>query len=232
MKEIIFCRYTPIEVNAPIPAKNFLPSWYKETNAYVNKPNDFFVSDTGSISNRATIKKCIPVFDALTVGYLLVTASDIYIKNENGFPFYYWAEYTKVRFHPAEQVKLHPFVKQEEQWVAKIQHDWGIKTPPGYSALIIPPMHRENIITIMPGLVDTDKYNLPVEFPFILTKPTFEGMLPANTPIAQVIPIKRESWNHNIKEVSEVKKNNSLYKLKNTFVNSYKKNFWSKKEYK
>ena len=51
--------------------------------------------------------------------------------------------------------------------------------------------------------------------------------------MAQVIPIKRESWEHKIgsfKEIKEASLVNS--KLATLFFNSYKRQFWSRKEYK
>ena len=53
-------------------------------------------------------------------------------------------------------------------------------------------MHRESVFTIMDGIVDTDSYNALVNFPFFLNDWSYEGLIPAGTPMAQVIPFKRE----------------------------------------
>jgi hypothetical protein len=93
-------------------------------------------------------------------------------------------------------------------------------------------MHRENIIEILPAIVDTDTYNYPVHFPFILKDSNFAGIIPKGTPIAQIIPIKRDVWGHKISMVNKEEKNNTWYNLKSTFANAYKNNYWSRKEYK
>jgi hypothetical protein len=107
-------------------------------------------------------------------------------------------------------------------------------TPPGYSTLFVPPMHNpNNIFTILEGFVDTDTYKSPVNFPFVLNDINWRGIIPAGTPIAQAIPIKRSSWKHRIgsdKERTEQEK--IVIKLKTLFFNSYKRQFWHRKEYK
>jgi hypothetical protein len=110
---------------------------------------------------------------------------------------------------------------------------WAIKTPKGYSTMFIQPMHRESPFTILPGIVDTDTYTAPINFPFIINDLKFEGLIPKGTPIAQVIPFKRDSWSikfggeKEIKELEQVKEN-----LATKFFDKYKSMFRSNKEYK
>jgi hypothetical protein len=42
--------------------------------------------------------------------------------------------------------------------------------------------------SILPGIVDADHFKLSVQFPFLL-QAGFEGVIPAGTPVAQIIPI-------------------------------------------
>jgi hypothetical protein len=81
--------------------------------------------------------------------------------------------------------------------------------------------------------VDTDTYKAPVNFPFVLNDVKWEGIIPAGTPMAQVIPFKRESWKHRIGSDKELKEQKNVdMKLKTLLFNSYKKHFWSSKEYR
>ncbi len=99
--------------------------------------------------------------------------------------------------------------------------------------MFVPPMHRESLFTILPGIVDTDDYYSPVNFPFVVNDPEFEGMIPKGTPIAQVIPFKRESWTMQFggeKEIKEESKN--IKTLETKFFDRYKNMFWHRKEYK
>jgi hypothetical protein len=66
-----------------------------------------------------------------------------------------------------------------------------------------------------------------------LRDPNFEGMIPAGTPLVQVIPFKRESWISSLGGEPEKKKYNSdLHKFMTVFFDRYKKFWWVKKDYK
>jgi hypothetical protein len=213
----------------PEPAIKNLPEWYKKTDSFIN-------SNTFKVHNgrgNQTIKKCMPVFDAITAGYILKTHVDVYVSlTEQNFSYYNWPSYDPISFHPIEQAPLHP--KTNKMEYPKWNNPWSIITPSGYSCLFIPPMHNpNNIFTIMPGVVDTDEYVKPVNFPFTLDNPLFEGIIPAGTAICQVIPFKRDSFKMEIGEKKDKERINffsSVYN--NKWVNNYKSRFWNKKEYK
>ena len=108
---------------------------------------------------------------------------------------------------------------------------WAIKTPKGYSTLFTQPMHRESVFTILPGVVDTDTYTAPVNFPMVINDPNFEGLIPKGSPIVQVIPFKRDKWESTFsKDVESVNKVSAY--LNSQFFDRYKRMFWSRKEYK
>ena len=85
----------------------------------------------------------------------------------------------------------------------------------------------------LPGIVDTDTYTAPVNFPFVLNDWKFEGIIPAGTPMAQVIPFKRESWQMSIGKNEElIEQNKVTTKLRSKFFDSYKSQYRQPKEYK
>jgi hypothetical protein len=95
------------------------------------------------------------------------------------------------------------------------------------------PVHRPSIFTILDGVVDTDTYNAPVNFPFVLNDITFEGLIPAGTPMVQVIPFRREEWEMSIGSNQEITSQNKVTSLLRTrFFDSYKSQFRTVKEYK
>jgi len=228
-KEITFTNILGFNFYPPKPAIKEVPEWYKNTPEYVGE-NGKKITIAGIIP--VTIKKCIPVFDAMTSGYIIYTQVDVQVEYKDNLPYYTWAEQNAIAFHPLQQAPLHP--NKNEAPYAKWNNPYSIKTPPGYSTLFTPPMHNPNgIFTILPGIVDTDSYTAPVNFPFILNDITWEGLIPAGTPIAQLIPIKRDSWKSKIGSDKEIKEQELLYaKLKTLFFNSYKRQFWNRKEYK
>jgi hypothetical protein len=221
--------------HCPVPASKEIPDWYKNSNSYIN---DLKVPVAGREPNTttATIKKCMPVFDVISSGYIIKSPADVYViqrKNEDGstYPWFEWANFNLIEFHGNIQAELHPALNNFS--VPKWVNAWGIKTPKGYSVLFTQPMHRDLPFTILPGVVDTDTYNLPVSFPFTLNDINFEGLIPAGTPIAQVIPFKRENWKMELgseKDAQEMKKQDK--RLRSKFYDSYKTYFRQNKEYK
>jgi len=222
-KKIIFTNGLGGHIFFPpkLASKN-IPDWYKKTEAY---NEDFPVP-------RGTIKKCMPIFDIITSGYILYTQVDVRVsKGLDGNPFYKWPSTDPIDFHPVLQAPLHPANNGAPypKWI----NPYGIKTPPGYSSLFIQPSHRESLFTIFPGIVDTDTYTAPVHFPFVLNNLSWEGLIPAGTPIAQVIPIKRNSWIHELGSDKDKKEIDMIIdKIKVLFHNNYKNFFWKRKEYK
>lgn len=219
----------------PVPATKNIPDWYIQMNEYATgKKEPVLKNIDGKISTYipSTIKKCMPVFDAITAGYIMFTPFDLYIKQVDNEPYYMW-QGGEIAFHPNAQFNLYPKLNEYTS-APKFVNNWIIETPKGYSSLIVSPMHRPNTeIDILPGVVDTDNYTTPISFPFVLKNKKFEGLIPAGTPMAQVIPFKREVWNmkfgneKNNKEASKV-----VHKLKTKWFNSYKTQFWNRKEYK
>ena len=226
-KHITFTNILNLDFFPPKPATKEIPEWYKDTPEYIGGLKIIF--NDGIFSQ--TIKKCIPIFDTITAGYILYTQVDVQISIQNNEHHYTWPDQQPISWHPIEQAPLYPLKNKGEY--PKWNNPYAITTPPGYSVLFTPPMHRESIFTILPGIVDTDKYKSPVQFPFIFNDLNWEGIIPAGTPMAQVIPFKRESWQYKIGSDDEIKEQEKVHKkLRTKFFNSYKQQFWSKKEYR
>ena len=216
-----------VDIEQPQPAFKFIPDWYKNMESYIGKEK----KPSGSGTTTATIKRCIPVFDAITSGYIITLPADIYVSIVDEKQFFEWSDLNLINFHPIEQAPEHP--NRKPHAYPKWMNPWGVKTPKGYSTLFVQPMHRESVFTILPGIVDTDTYTAPVNFPMVINDPNFEGLIPKGTPIAQVIPFKREGWQMEIGSKRELKEqNNVLQKINSKFFDKYKSMFWSRKEYK
>lgn len=212
----------------PKPASAFVPEWYKNTESYIGGEK----KPTGEGTTTGTIKKCIPVFDAITAGYIIPLPADVFVSQRDGAPWYEWANFGLVQFHPVEQAPEHPArngMPAYPKWI----NPWAIETPKGYSVLFTQPLHRESPFKILDGVVDTDIYKAPVNFPFVLNDPKFEGIIPQGTPMAQVIPIKRDSWSMELGQQAEFEEQIKItQKLRTRFFDSYKNQFWTKKEYR
>jgi hypothetical protein len=219
------------DIYYPIPASKQVPEWYKKL------PASHDISSLKASSDTETIKRCMPVFDILTSGYFIKTYTDIEIsKDKDGTVKWDWSS----KYTPLDPVTSHPQFqlmgykdKINESLVAlKFTNPFSIITPEGYSVLIINPPHRQSWGgKIMEGIVDTDKYYAPINFPFILDS-GFEGLIPAGTIIAQVIPFRRDSFEMKIggeKERKMMETSSAI--IRSVFVNGYKLFLRTKKTY-
>lgn len=212
---------------APVPATRVVPEWYKRTPEYVG--GDRIVRDGGT---PHTIKKCVPVFDAMTAGYIISTYVDVQVTQRDGMPWYEWPLFDAISFHPIVQAPDHP--ARNEAPYPKWTNPWAISTQPGTSCLFLPPMHNPNgMFTILPGVVDTDTYRKPVNFPFVLDDVQWEGLIPAGTPLAQVIPFRRDEWQMQLGDDGDRAASDRVTtRLRSVWFNSYKRYFWTRKQYR
>jgi hypothetical protein len=225
--KITFTNTSGADLEAPKPASKLVPEWYKNEESYINNKK----RPDGTGSTTATIKRCIPVLDAITAGYIIESPADVFVSIKDGSQWFEWASLKLITFHPVEQANNHPLKKPFSY--PKWTNPWGISTPKGYSTLFVQPFHRESVFTILPGIVDTDQYVSPINFPFVINDPGFEGLIPKGTPIAQVIPFKRDAWTMELGNKKDLEAQNKVdKKIQSKFFDKYKTMFWSKKEYK
>ncbi len=219
-----------LTTSAPQPAKKHIPQWFKDIPVHHYKKPEF--NNMGQIVNK-NVKSCMPFLDALSCGYILTTWCDLFIKRFDDKIEYFYAENPELlKLRDVPSLSLNESYDQLE-FVWKLH--WAFKLPKGYSMLVTHPFNRYDLpFTTLTGIMDTDSFdtvtNLGGNVPFYLHK-NFEGLIPAGTPIMQLVPIKRESWESkvndfdlhtNIKKTSEFGKN---------FMNFYKDFHWKKKEY-
>lgn len=224
------CEHEKLDyIPKPIPASKMLPEWYKNMPSYVDG-----IKIHNAQGANGTIKKCMPVFDTMTTGYLILLPCDVHISRDNsGMPEVTPSFGEKmVTDHSLGQAITFDIPKEYYRQLLKWTNFWKIKTPKGWSVMFVQPMHRDDLpFQILPGIVDTDEFVLSVQFPFLLKK-DFEGTLPKGTPIAQVIPFKRENWKAEYGSQTSLETQKFLDNHSSIFENRYKKTSWKKKNYK
>lgn len=215
----------------PKPSIDYIPDWYKQAKSYLTTDG----KKTPNIDGApvASIKRCMPIFDMMTAGYIIETPYDIYVRQIKGEPYFQWAGKEAVAFQIFEQFQNHPY-SRDINYAARIQIPWSIKTPKGWSIMVMEPQHHElGPIECVSGIVDTDDYSIPFNMFLKLRDSKFEGMIPAGTPFIQVIPFKRDAWESELGGDKERKKYASDWnKFLTVFFDRYKKFWWKKKEYK
>lgn len=234
MNDIKFSLRTPDYegwVPEPVPAIKNLPDWYKNTGPVIENKNLFMKSPSGPM---ITVKKCVPFLDALAIGYQILLPCDIFVdeSGQSDFLFNWSIEgLTMVEAHnPLQYVEI-DIPNDYHQIAYKWINPWVTKTPKGYSCLFTHPQNTFDLpFTIISGVVDTDTYEIPINFPFFMKK-GFSGIIPKGTPIAQVIPFKREDWKMGIdKTIQDLYNRNQKYK--SYVINAYRKIDWKRKSFK
>jgi len=182
----------------PVLSKSLIPEWYKNQDKYASGIK--VISDkTGQFNT--TIKACMPVFDVMTAGYIITTPADIHVAmNDDGLPSFSWSinNYTCIESHALTQYDKYNTPKEFYEIGYKFINPWLIQTPKGYSSLFVSPFFRDDLpFQCLPAIVDTDNHPIAVNFPFFMRK-DFEGVIPMGTPIIQIIPFKRDSWDHKV----------------------------------
>ena len=233
MNKIIFTDVNNPEgvLAKPKPATEYIPEWYKKAKSYTDPSGKKAPTLDGT--PMATIKRCMPVWDLMTAGYIIETPYDIYVRQTPDGPYFQWGEMQAIAFQSMEQFQNHPY-SRDITYAVRIVHPWSIKTPKGWSVLVCEPQHHEpSPIICANGIVDTDDFSLPFNMFLKLRDPKFEGMIPAGTPFIQVIPFKRESWTSKLGGKKEKQKFLfDMSKFNTVFFDRYKKFWWKKKEYK
>jgi hypothetical protein len=178
----------------PIPAVLGLPDWFKSL------PAKTFNATMGK--ETETVKKCPPFIDAMTYGFLILLPIDLKVQDGEftwnfDVPEGVVSEYSHspIGFHDPSQIAGTPFF-DEDRFIIKFNNFWTIEAPPGYSLLCTHPVNRTDLpFTTLTGLVDCDMfYDTPLNFPARWHDTGFYGVLPKGTPVAQCLPVKRESW--------------------------------------
>jgi hypothetical protein len=215
-------------VEAPQSSKHCIPQWYKNIPGMSDKSKKIF--EQGTITNRS-LKMCMPYFDALSGGFIQKTWCDIYIGRENNEFKYHWAHAPTIIGH-REAVHM-PLSDRYYNFEFFWNVPWIPKLPNGWSLLMTHPHNRLELpFTTCSGIIDSDTFYHQGfgNYPFYVNK-DFEGIIPAGTPMFQMIPIKRESWKSVVQPFNEDKHKKRAYTMLREFFGVYKNKFWQKKNY-
>ena len=210
----------------PIPAAQGVPDWLK------SMPASAFSSI--SLRDDDTVKRCPPFIDAMTCGFLIPLFCDLKVDDDgitwdNEIPAGGTLEFPRspIGFHDSGQVSGTPLF-EPGRFMIKFHNLWTIEAPEGYAVLFMHPLNRFELpFTTFSGLVNCDVYTDNwVHFPAYWHNTSFRGVVPRGTPVAQCVPVKRESWmaqkssftDEEVREVhafrSELSRESGLYRRK------------------
>ena len=221
----------------PKPSAHSIPEWYKNIPLTVDGGSKVYLSEDKSASNM-TLKGCSPFLDSLTAGYTMSLPCDIEIStNQYGQLDINWLIDLEevVSGHDERQMPGMRVLASNYRGALKWRSGWRVITPKGYSTLFTHPLNRNDLpFSTLSGIVETDSYGLPVEFPFVLNNLLINEekfILEKGTPIVQAIPFKRDNWKSEIVPFNEKQNKQSQINLKSKIGRSYKRQFWKNKKF-
>lgn len=201
------------ETFPPVPAKKMVPEWYKNGDSSI-------IDSEGNL--KSGMKKCVPFLDIMVSGYMLLLGEDAVVTIKDGIPTIKNSiVYERDKQMGATIVRPAGHYQNNFVW----HNPWAWKTPKGWSTIITHPYNRFDLpFTTLSGFMESDNIVLGGSLPFYL-KQGFEGVIPAGTPIAQIIPVKRNKWS------SKVINNAVVFDGSYTGEGHYKRYQWRKKHY-
>jgi len=221
----------------PVASKLMLPDWLKGM--------PMLADDPVLEESMQTVKQCPPVFDAMTSGFMVLLPCDVHFSK--GKFKWDWPEFpvddydvrtmpgsSPITHHHPTQVVGSPFFT-EGRLLIKFLNFWTIQVPDGHSLLFTHPFNRADLpFVTLTGLVDSDRYYQHfVHFPAAWVDDEFDGILEKGTPVAQVIPIKRDALQMNL--AFDVMNEDEFHLVSDTFADlreqnkHYRRTFRTKK---
>lgn len=220
---------------SPEPAAKFLPDYYKNMPSLAAGTKDRPVFNENGEPSQ-TMKKCMPVLDSMSLGYIIPVPTEIYCEDAGDFgKTFTWPvdNFSAIQSHPDGQFPGLPVPwEYDENAAYKFINPWKITTPPGYSVLFTQPMwHYDLPYHVFPGVVDTDAHPVRVNFPFLMRK-DFHGLIRRGAPMVQVIPFRREPYESSLGVRNESEEKRLWARAKTQFNNNYKDFFRSPKSFR
>ena len=233
-----FSEATASFVPKPMPAIRCIPDWYK---AQPGNKGDAEMIPRGGIA-ASTVKRCMPIFDAMTAGYMIVAPCDIHLDatNPDKLEWQIPVQLQSLKAdmfatHAPEQYENYPIDPEHyHKQLFRILPTWSVGTDEGYSVLFTNPYHTDDSpLWAFTGLIDTDGFISEGHVSFLVKK-GFKGVIKQGTPLYQLIPFKREDWQAEYLTPEKARPviEKQRFNLRSTFINGYKNKFRSKKEYK
>jgi len=227
---------TPMEhpplLPIPKPASQYVPEWYAKSERWVGNNNEPKL-ENGSANHG--LKLCVPFLDAMTSGYMLELHTDLvveYVEQDDDVNINWVIIPDPISRRNAMLGERIPrpagHINTHFAWKGQ----WGIEVPKGWSILLTHPVNRFDLpFTTLTGFMDSDKSVGTGNIPFFM-KRGFSGVIPAGTPIAQLIPIKRADWVSELGTEEDKKKaNQQNFDSRRVFSGFYKKTLWERKKY-
>lgn len=219
---------------SPEVIRKTVPKWFKNTGRFKSNSTEhnsyLEYAKSPDLPIFVTYKACIPFLDAMTSGYAIKLPATVMVTQNEKAPSFQWAvDWEILDSQDSLTFPNMPVPDGYSPYLFRWRNNWQVKTPPGYSLLITHPHNRFDLpFYTLSGIIDTDIHSNSIIMPFFV-KEGFEGKIDIGTPIAQAIPIKRDSWESEVSD--DYIDRFAVNRIKRYFIEGYKKHVWQKKNY-
>ena len=222
-----------IEETMPIiPVSEQKYDWVKRAGVQTKERNQ-----GQTVKSRNTLR-CPAIFQFRNMGFLMRAPFDILIKIkseteyewEHGSPQY--EELLKlVSHHDLELMYnfMNSWPKDTMKIILKLNLPWALRIPKGYDVLMIDPFYKDdNRFTVCPGTFESQLGIGQLNVPVMWHSTKGEFLIKAGTPIAQLVPIKRETVSHqnlNLTTDKNFRRDSAItfLKIRESFERNYNK---------
>ncbi|MAS91603.1 MAG: hypothetical protein CMO55_00280 [Verrucomicrobiales bacterium] len=192
-----------LKLAPPAPATKYIPRWFRGMDTHYNRVTDFqtFPKEL-KIRQNSTVKQCPAIIDFLRTGYVLPLWCDysITFRKDGTFSWQTPNEEFALLSHPRKQYETMPNegFKAEVKFVSP----WYCRTSPGYSIRVLPCYyHFDHLWAAMPGIVHSDQHHT-THINALFQMEEGQIILPRGTPMAYIVPFRRERYDLDIHEAS------------------------------
>lgn len=179
----------PPDAPKPEPSSAHIPEWFRTLNQSI---------DSLPIPVDKTAKLCMPLNDAMRLGWMLRAPATITLRKRDGTVEASVGGGADGRATDVADLVTtfdvdQPDTDRNSAFLlpdCTISTPWAIETPRGYSTLLTHPLNRDEMrFTVSGMLAETDAYDVPIRVPIHLEAETVT--IEAGEPIVQVIPVDR-----------------------------------------
>jgi hypothetical protein len=220
-------------IEKPKPSRLYVPEWYKKMPSFTGSGHAE-VRQANAPTNL-TMKHCVPALDAWLTGYVVELWQDMEIvkgKTDQEYQINWGADPTVLESRNPNVAETFPIPLGHKNIHFAWKNPVSMQVPLGYSLLITHPLNRFDLpFTTVSAIVDADVNPMGEgSIPFFI-KEDFEGIIPKGTPLFQVIPFKRESWESELDDKVAVEAYKINRRARSITHGFYKKFSWSRKEF-
>lgn len=225
------CTYGGYYVSTPVTtARELLPQFVKEQ---VRKARE---ANNGTGKAVAKFIRCPGMYDLAQQGYLIYAQNDIHVmaNKHNVLVDVPQAAMPELHAKPMDYEVVEGLapIKDVKPVVFKVPCPWSVHTDPGYSAHVLPAFFHFpyfDKIYVYPGTVDYDDFHT-INFIFSVITPC-DFVIPAGTPILQVLPFKREPHHATSGRADQLERDRHMFGFPSRVKGAYRRLFLKKKTF-